>query len=79
MIDQTKSILAARNAFNALYNISQILNTGLSKEELMICVRLCEKGVNPNMLANIITAMKTEMKNLNEKAANDPKSGERGF
>lgn len=78
MTDQTKSILAARNAFNALHNVSQILNTGLTKEELMICVRLCEKGINPVMLANIITAMKTEMKNLNEKS-NDVKSGERGF
>lgn len=65
MLDQSKSILAARNAFNALYNISQILNTGLSKEELMICVRLCEKGVNPTMLANIIITMKNEMRNFN--------------
>lgn len=73
MLDQSKSILAARNAFNALYNISQILNTGLSKEELMICVRLCEKGINPSMLANIITTMKNEMKSFNERTLKDIK------
>ena len=73
MFDQSRSILAARNAFNALYNVSQLLNTGLSKEELMICVRLCEKGVNPSMLANIIITMKNEMKNYNERATKDIK------
>jgi hypothetical protein len=37
--------------FIALHEISSILNTGLSKQALSICVSLCENGVNPEALA----------------------------
>lgn len=78
MTEKQTSIISDKGAFNALYNISQILNTGLTKEELILCVQLCEKGINPNMLADIVREMKKEVKNLKEQAM-AKKSGERGF
>ncbi len=35
----------------ALFDISQLLNTGLDKETLATCVSLIESGVNPEALA----------------------------
>jgi len=65
-----KSILSNKDAFNSLYNISQILNTGLSQEELVLCVKLCEKGINPNMLAILVREMKKEVKKQKEQSHN---------
>lgn len=44
----------AREAFQTLYQISQLLNTGLDSETLTICIRLCELGVDPEVLAHVI-------------------------
>jgi Mitotic-spindle organizing gamma-tubulin ring associated len=33
-----------------LMNISNILNTGLTQEQLEICIQLCEAGVHPHEL-----------------------------
>ncbi|KAL0271212.1 UNVERIFIED_CONTAM: hypothetical protein PYX00_008382 [Menopon gallinae] len=73
MSEQSNSVLSDKNAFVALHDISQILNTGLSQEELKICVQLCERGINPNMLASIIRTLKQEVRNLTEKCDKDIK------
>lgn len=44
-----------------LQNISSILNTGLSPETLDICIQLCEAGVHPQALANVIQQMRSEL------------------
>ena len=44
----------------ALLEISKLLNTGLDAESLAICVRLCESGVNPEALANVIRELRRE-------------------
>ncbi|CAG4964356.1 unnamed protein product [Colias eurytheme] len=44
----------AREAFQMLHQISQLLNTGLDSETLTICIRLCELGVDPELLAVVI-------------------------
>lgn len=44
----------AREAFQSLYQISQLLGTGLDTDALNICIQLCELGVNPEILANVI-------------------------
>lgn len=44
----------AREAFQMLNQISQLLNTGLDQETLTICIRLCELGVDPESLAHVI-------------------------
>lgn len=44
----------AREAFQMLYQISQLLCTGLEPETLTTCIRLCELGVDPEVLARVI-------------------------
>ncbi len=44
--------------------MSKLLNTGLTKEQLSICVALCESGVNPEALAAIIKELRREAKNI---------------
>ncbi|KAL0832369.1 hypothetical protein ABMA28_001799 [Loxostege sticticalis] len=44
----------AREAFQLMYQISQLLCTGLDPDTLTICIRLCELGVNPEVLAHVI-------------------------
>lgn len=46
-------------------NISQLLNTGLSTETLDICIKLCEAGVHPQALADVINAVQQQMEELN--------------
>lgn len=48
-----------------IQNISQLLNTGLSTETLDICIKLCEAGVHPQALADIINSVQREMEELN--------------
>lgn len=48
-----------------LYNMSHLLNTGLSAETLDVCIRLCEAGVHPEALADIVSAIRSEMEALN--------------
>lgn len=43
-----------------LLNISNILNTGLTAEVLDICIQLCEAGVHPQALANVIQQIRRE-------------------
>lgn len=48
-----------------LYSMSHILNTGLSAETLDVCIRLCEAGVHPEALADIVNSIRSEMDALN--------------
>jgi Mitotic-spindle organizing gamma-tubulin ring associated len=45
--------------------LNSVFNTGLSNEALEICVRLCELGVNPSSLAEIILQIRREMGTIN--------------
>ncbi|KAI9231881.1 MAG: mitotic-spindle organizing gamma-tubulin ring associated-domain-containing protein [Podila humilis] len=40
--------------------MSSILNTGLDRETLSICVSLCESGVNPEALAAVIKELRRD-------------------
>jgi mitotic-spindle organizing protein 1 len=40
-----------REAVNVLYEVSQLLDTGLDKYTLSLCVSLIESGVHPETLA----------------------------
>lgn len=44
----------ARETFQMLYQISQLLCTGLDADTLTTCIRLCELGVDPEILAHVI-------------------------
>ncbi|TFK86980.1 hypothetical protein K466DRAFT_131864 [Polyporus arcularius HHB13444] len=53
-------ISAAEETLNTLFDISQLLNTGLDKETLATCVGLIEAGVNPEALAAVIQELRRE-------------------
>ncbi|KAJ3412939.1 hypothetical protein HDV05_008727 [Chytridiales sp. JEL 0842] len=52
--------IEAREAVDILHEISLLMNTGLDKESLSICISLCEQGVNPEALAAVIKELKRE-------------------
>jgi mitotic-spindle organizing protein 1 len=52
--ERTAQIGQAREDFQMMYQISQLLCTGLDPETLTICIRLCELGVDPEVLAHVI-------------------------
>lgn len=56
--------LEAREACQILIEISELLNTGLDPELLMLCVRLIEYGVNPEALAQVIIDIRREQNAL---------------
>ncbi|OSD05516.1 hypothetical protein PYCCODRAFT_1362241 [Trametes coccinea BRFM310] len=53
-------ITAAEETLNTLFDISQLLNTGLDKETLATCVGLIESGVNPEALAAVVQELRRE-------------------
>ena len=53
---------SARETMEILHEMSKLLNTGLDKETLSICVSLCESGVNPEALATVVKELKRERK-----------------
>ncbi|XP_044757556.1 mitotic-spindle organizing protein 1-like [Coccinella septempunctata] len=59
-------IKEAKETFQALMELSRLLGTGLDIETLSICVRLCEAGVNPEILATVIRELKKEAKSKSD-------------
>ncbi|RKP27707.1 mitotic-spindle organizing gamma-tubulin ring associated-domain-containing protein, partial [Syncephalis pseudoplumigaleata] len=43
-----------------LHEISTLLNTGLDREQLGLCVKMCERGVNPEALAAVVKELRRE-------------------
>jgi len=41
-------------SFAALYELSQLLNTGLDRQTLSVLAALCECGINPEALATAV-------------------------
>ena len=62
---------ARRETLNTLSEISRILDTGLDKESLAICVTLCESGVNPEALAAVIRELRREASSLKAAASSE--------
>ena len=66
---QNSSIIEARETFSTLQELSQLLNTGLDRESLDLCVRLCEQGAHPEALATIIRELRRESQAIKAAAA----------
>ena len=47
-------------AIAVLLEISQLLNTGLDRETLFLCIQLCEQNVNPEALAAVVKELRRE-------------------
>ncbi len=46
-----------------LHEMATLLNTGLDKETLAICMRMISDGINPEALANVIKELKRDSNN----------------
>ncbi|KIR24808.1 mitotic-spindle organizing protein 1 [Cryptococcus deuterogattii 99/473] len=63
---QDEAILRnARETIDSLYDLSQLLQTGLDKSTLSICVGMIEQGANPDTLAAVIKELRAENEALN--------------
>ena len=47
-------------ALDTAFEISKILDCGLDKESLSVCIALLETGVNPEALAEVIKRLRKE-------------------
>ena len=54
------SAASLQDTLDLLYEMSLLLNTGLDRETLALCVSMCEQGVNPEALAHVIQELKRE-------------------
>ncbi len=58
----------SKESLEILFEMSQILNCGISRETLSILITMIEKGVNPEALVQVVKEMRNEnyaMGNLN--------------
>ncbi|VDQ00979.1 unnamed protein product [Trichobilharzia regenti] len=56
----------AAATFSVLSEISSLLNTGLDNEELLMCIKLIESGVNPATLAMLVNNIKQQCEVISE-------------
>ncbi|RKP10030.1 mitotic-spindle organizing protein associated with a ring of gamma-tubulin 1 [Thamnocephalis sphaerospora] len=64
----------ARETLRILYEISSLLNTGLDREQLSLCVKMCERGVNPEALAAVVKELRREAAAIKGTAPDDPEA-----
>eukprot|EP00045_Choanoeca_perplexa_P023164 m.12518 g.12518 ORF g.12518 m.12518 type:complete len:75 (+) comp9966_c0_seq1:25-249(+) len=65
-MDDLSKKAEAKEAFDSLFELSQLLNTQLDKETLSICVSLLEAGINPEALAAVVQELRREGAALKE-------------
>ncbi|SCZ90519.1 BZ3500_MvSof-1268-A1-R1_Chr1-3g02039 [Microbotryum saponariae] len=51
---------AARESLDILLEMSTLLNTGLDRTQLALCIKMLEDGVNPDALATVIRDLRAE-------------------
>ncbi|KAI8091751.1 mitotic-spindle organizing gamma-tubulin ring associated-domain-containing protein [Thamnidium elegans] len=49
-----------KETIDLLLEMATLLNTGLDRETLGLCVSLCERGVNPEALASVIKDLRKQ-------------------
>jgi mitotic-spindle organizing protein 1 len=60
----SEALEESKETLEVLYEISQLLNTGLDRTGLGLLVSLCENGVNPEALAAVVKELKRESASL---------------
>ncbi|KAG1146920.1 hypothetical protein G6F37_000861 [Rhizopus arrhizus] len=46
--------LEVKETIDILHEMATILNTGLDRDTVALCISLCERGANPEALATVI-------------------------
>lgn len=59
--ESISSIKEAKETFQSLMELSRLLCTGLEPDTLAICVQLCEAGINPELLANVLRELRKQV------------------
>jgi mitotic-spindle organizing protein 1 len=59
-----QKMVTGPTTLDILMEISRLLNTGLDEETMALCLRLCENGVNPEALAEVIRELRRESANI---------------
>ncbi|CAO3634016.1 unnamed protein product [Mucor hiemalis] len=49
-----------KETIDILSEMATLLNTGLDRDTLSLCVSLCERGVNPEALAEVIKDLRKQ-------------------
>lgn len=68
---RARHIKEAQSTLTTIQQISELLNTGLSSEALAVCVRLCEVGISPEVLALIVRDLQQQVTNYNAKTPSE--------
>ncbi|KAI7884408.1 hypothetical protein K492DRAFT_174014 [Lichtheimia hyalospora FSU 10163] len=58
-MDPSKS-LDIKETLDILVEMATMLNTGLDRDTMALCVSMCERGVNPEALANVIRELRQQ-------------------
>ncbi|KAI8336464.1 mitotic-spindle organizing gamma-tubulin ring associated-domain-containing protein [Blakeslea trispora] len=53
-----------KETIDILTEMASLLNTGLDRETVSLCVSLCERGVNPEALAAVIKELRDQEQKL---------------
>ncbi|POS87934.1 hypothetical protein EPUL_000199 [Erysiphe pulchra] len=56
----------ARQVIDVFHEISTLLNAGLDRQTLSICISLIENGVNPEALASVVKELRKDTKEIEE-------------
>ncbi|KAI3429856.1 hypothetical protein D9Q98_010167 [Chlorella vulgaris] len=59
----------ANSALETAYELNKLLDCGLDKESLSICVALIENGVSPEALAEVVTRLRKQAADVAAQAA----------
>ncbi|KAI7889402.1 mitotic-spindle organizing gamma-tubulin ring associated-domain-containing protein [Mucor mucedo] len=57
---ETTRNIEVKETIDILEDLSSLLNAGLDRETLSLCVSLCERGVNPEALATVIKDLRQQ-------------------
>lgn len=64
--ESISSIKEAKETFQSLMELSRLLCTGLEPDTLAICVQLCEAGINPELLANVLRELRKQVQSTQD-------------
>eukprot|EP00472_Partenskyella_glossopodia_P012819 CAMPEP_0197515086 /NCGR_PEP_ID=MMETSP1318-20131121/322_1 /TAXON_ID=552666 /ORGANISM="Partenskyella glossopodia, Strain RCC365" /LENGTH=75 /DNA_ID=CAMNT_0043063353 /DNA_START=36 /DNA_END=263 /DNA_ORIENTATION=+ len=61
----------AEDTFEVVYEMSRVLNCGLDRQTLAILMKLCDNGVNPEALAEVVKELRRETAALKQEEERD--------
>lgn len=63
------ALAEANQTLDVVYEMSQLLNTGLDRQTVQLLMALCEHGVNPEALAAVVRELRREAASISASGA----------